>query len=90
MLHGPHTYAKASNMAKATMCAYSYSDHSLPHWKFLLRWCADCPRINIPEQETYIQYSYTTPSIRFHVYHIIAHFTDHGKIILKDNKIYHM
>ena len=27
MPHGPHIYSKASNMAKATMCAYPYSDN---------------------------------------------------------------
>ena len=26
------------------------SDHTLPHWKFLLRCCADCLCINIPDQ----------------------------------------
>ena len=31
--HGRHIYAKAYDMAQATMCAYPQSDHSLPHWK---------------------------------------------------------
>ena len=33
MPHGRHTYAKAYDIAKETMCAYSQSDHALPHWK---------------------------------------------------------
>ena len=51
MPHGRHIYAKSYDMAEATMFAYSQSDHVLPHWKFVLRCCAQCPRINIPEQE---------------------------------------
>ena len=31
MPHGRHIYAKSYDMAKATMCAYSQSDHALPH-----------------------------------------------------------
>ena len=31
MPHGRHIYAKAFDMAKATMCANSHSDHALPH-----------------------------------------------------------
>ena len=35
--HGNHIYAKASDMANATMCKYPQSEHSLPHWKCVLR-----------------------------------------------------
>ena len=31
MPHGRHIYAKSYDMAKATMCANPYSDHTLPH-----------------------------------------------------------
>ena len=34
------------------------------------------------------QYEETTPSIRFHVYHIIARCTAHGRILLKDKKYF--
>ena len=51
MPHGRHIYAKAPDMAHATMFTYPQSDHALPHWKFVLRCCADCPCINIPDQE---------------------------------------
>ena len=56
MPHGRHIYAKVSDMKKATMCTYPQSDHALPHWICVLRCCADCPRINLPDQETDIQY----------------------------------
>ena len=72
MPHGRHVYAKSYDMAKATMCAYPYSDHALPHWKCVLQCCANCTSVNIPDQETDDQYSNTSPSIRFHIYHIIA------------------
>ena len=34
------------------MCAYPHSDHALPHWKCILLFCADCPCINLSDQET--------------------------------------
>ena len=85
--HGRHIYAKASDMAHATMCAYPKSYHALPHRKCVLRCCADCPCINLPDQETYNQHSETTPSILFHVYHIIANCPYFGRIPFKDKKI---
>ena len=74
-------------MANATMCAYPHYDNALSHWKCVLRCCADCPCINLPDQETNQKHEETTPSIRFHIYHIIARCTAHGRIPLKDNKI---
>ena len=50
--HGRHIYSKASDMANATMCAYPQSDHELPHWECVLRCCAECSHINLPDQET--------------------------------------
>ena len=52
MPHGCHIYAKAFDVAKATMCKYTQSDHALPHCKCVLKWCAEFPYINIPDQET--------------------------------------
>ena len=52
MPHGCHIFTKASDMENATMCTYPQSDHALPHWKCVLRCCADFPCINIPDQET--------------------------------------
>ena len=86
MPHGRNIYAKAYDMEKATICAYSQSDHVLPHWKFLLRYCAKFPRINLPDQEIDDRYPNTSPSIRFHIYHMIARCTKHGSLLLSDKK----
>ena len=80
MPHGSHIYAKASDMANATMCAYPQSENSLPHWKYVLQCCADCPCINIPDQEITKKYDKTTPTIRFHIYHIIGRCAIHGRL----------
>ena len=90
MPHGHHMYAKESDMEKATIFTYPHSDHALPHWKCVLRCCADCPYINLTDQETNKKHEETTHSIRFHIYHIIGHCTSHGRIPLKDKKMLHM
>ena len=87
MPHGRHISAKASGMEKSTICAYPQSDHTLPQWKCVLRCCSECLCINISDQETDKHYSETTPSIRFYIYHIIAHCNAHSRIPLKDKKI---
>ena len=56
MQNGRHIYAKAYDTTKATMCAYAQYDHVLTHWKGVLRCCANCPCIKIPDQETDNQY----------------------------------
>ena len=68
------------------MCAYSQPDHALPHWKCVLRFCAKCPGINLPDQEIDYQYPNTSPSIRFKIYHLIARCTKHGRLPLTDKK----
>ena len=87
MPHGRHIYAKAYDMAKATMCSYPQSKHALPHWKCVLRCCAKCTSVNLPDQEKYAQYPDTSPSICFQIYHIIVSCTTHGRIPLTDKKI---
>ena len=87
MTHGHHIYTKAPDMEKATMCAYTQSYHALPHCKCVMQCCAKFPSINIPDQETDDQYSNTSPSISFHIYHIIARCKTHGRILLTDKKI---
>ena len=52
MPHGRRLYAKASDIVKATMCTYPQTEHALPQWKCVFCCCADCPCINIPDQET--------------------------------------
>ena len=90
MPHGRHIYAKASDMAKDKICTHPQSDHAIPHCKCVLQCCADYPCINLPDQEKDNQYSETTPSIRFHIYHIIARCTAHGRIKLKYKKLCYM
>ena len=69
--NGRHIYTKTSDMENATMCTYPQSDHALPHWKCVLRCCAECTHINLTDQEK-IKTRRKTPSIRFHIYHIIG------------------
>ena len=87
MPHGHHIYTKAYEMTKATTCAYPRSDHDFPHCKFVLRFCTNFPCINILDQETDNRNSGTTPSIWFHICHIIASWNAHSIIPMKDNKI---
>ena len=70
------------------MCAYSQSDHFLSHWKCVLRCCAKCPSINLPDQETDDQHPNTSPSIRFHIYHLIVRYTKYSRITLIDKKVF--
>ena len=88
--HGRHIYSKAYDMEQANMCAYPHSYHEITHRKCVLRCCADCPCINLPYQEIDNHNSYTTPSIRLHIYNIIGRCTFHGRITLKDKKICYM
>ena len=62
-------------------------DHALPYWKCVMRCCAKFPSINIPDQETDDQYSNTSPSIHFHIYHIIACCTTYIRLLLNYRKI---
>ena len=90
MPHGIHIYAKASDMANAKMCTYPQSEHSLPHWKCVLRCCAECTCINITDQEKNEKNDETTPTIRFHIYHIIGRCTTNGRVELIDKNICYM
>ena len=90
MPHVRHIYSKVYDMSQVKMCTYPQSDHALPHWKCVLRCCAEFPCINLPDQEMDNQNSDTTPSIRFHIYHIISHCTSCGTIPLKDKKMCYM
>ena len=65
MPHCRHIYAKTSDMAKATVCTYTQSDHALPHCKCVLRCCADFPCINLTEQETYKNMKKKHPQLGF-------------------------
>ena len=56
MSNGRHIYSKASDMVKAKMCAYPQPDHALTQWKCVFQCCANCPCMNLPDQETGNQY----------------------------------
>ena len=86
MSHGCHIYAKSYDMAKATMCVYSQSDHALPHWKCVQLCCAKCPGNNLPDQETDDKHRNPSTSIIFHIYHMIARCTKHVRLPLTDNE----
>ena len=45
-----------------------------------------CPSINLTVQERYDQYPDTSPSIIFHIYHLIARGSKNGRLPLTDNK----
>ena len=85
MPHERHIYANSSDMEKATICTYPQSDHALPNWKCVLRCCAECTNINLPDQGTNKKHEETTP-----IYHIIGRCTAHCRILLKDKKICYM
>ena len=74
-------------MAKSKICAYPQLDNALTKWKCVLRFCSKFPIIHLPYQETYDQYSNTIPSIHFHIYHLIARCTTHGRLPLNEKKI---
>ena len=72
MPHGRHIYTKAYDKENSTKYAKSQSDNALPHWKCVLRCCAQFPSIHIPDQETDDNHPNPSPSIRFHIYHQIT------------------
>ena len=85
MTHGRHIYVTASDMVMAKMCSYPPSQHELPHWKCVLHCCANCPCINLPDQESDMYRSNTSPSINFHIYHLVERCTVHGRLPLDEH-----
>ena len=81
MPHGRHIYAKAYDMVKAKMCDILQSYNELPNWICVLQCCAKCPRIKLPDQETDDHYPDTSTSSSFHIYHITARCTKHGRLL---------
>ena len=88
MTHGRHIYSTSAYMDMAIMCAYPPSQHILPHLKCVLRCCSNCPRIYIPHQESGRNYFNAYPSIRFHIYHLIAQCTFHGRLPLDEKNFF--
>ena len=88
MPHGRQIYAKVYDMEKQKMCVYPQTDHALPHRKCVMQCCAKYPNVNLHDQETDYQYSNAIPSVRFHIYHLIARCTTHGRLLLTDKNIF--
>ena len=86
MPHRRHIYPKEYDMSKATMCVNSQYDHALTHCKCVLRCCSHCPSINITDQEIDDKHPNPSPSIRFHVYHLIARCKIHVRLPLTNKK----
>ena len=46
-----HIFHTKFDITVATMFSYPSSKYALPHWKFVLCCCAQCPRIDITSPE---------------------------------------
>ena len=71
MPHVCRGYQTASYMAMDIMCAYHPSQYALAHWKFVLLYCVNLPRIDLPSQELDNHHSSIFSTIRFRFYHLI-------------------
>ena len=49
MKHGKHMFQTAYGIAMEKMCAYQSSNYALPHWKCVLRFCAQRTQIYLPK-----------------------------------------
>ena len=87
MPHGRHIYAKAYDMARATMCEYSQSYKFQYTFPVCIEICAKFPSIHLPDQEIDDQYPDTSPVVRLHIYCLIARCTKHGRLPITDKKM---
>ena len=51
MTHVKHVFQTSSDTTITPMYAYPSSNYTLPHWKGVLCFRAQCPRIDIPSKE---------------------------------------
>ena len=79
ILHGHHIYQTSPDMAISIMCDYPPSYNLLMHWKCVLCCCSNLPHIDLSGQESDRHNYNKSPTIKFHVYHLIAHCTVHGR-----------
>ena len=86
MPHGRHIYVTEAYMAMDKMCAYPPYQHAFPYFKCVLLCCSNCPCIDLSYQESDRYRSNTYTSIRFHIYHLISHFTVHGRRPVNESK----
>ena len=88
MPHGIHIYETASDTDMDTMCVYPLFQHTFTHWKCVLRFCENCPYIDLSDQDSDRHNSKTSPSTRFRIYPLIENCTLYGRIPLDEDKIY--
>ena len=51
MSHGKHIFETAYDMAMVEMCEYPSSKYEISHWKCVLHFCSQFPRIDLPSPE---------------------------------------
>ena len=68
------------------MCAYPSSKYVLPYWKYVLSYCAYCPRIYLPSTESDQHKSNFTRTMRCNVYQHITCCTVRGRRPFNENK----
>ena len=86
MQHGNHKFNTAFEMAMATICAFSPSKYTLPHWKCVFLCCVKYPHIDLPSPESDQHNFNASPTICFHAYHLIARCDVHGRGPFYENK----
>ena len=79
-------FQTASYMAMTTIFSYPSYNYALPHWKYVLRCCEKCPRIDLPSPESDHHNSNVSPRISFRVYQHIARCNVYGRRPFNENK----
>ena len=72
-------------MDMATMCIYPPYQHALPHWKCVLRYCANYLHIDNTGQESDRHHYSTSPSINLNIYNLIARCTVYGRLPIDEH-----
>ena len=88
--HERHIYATAADFSIAKIYACPPSQHAFPHFKCVLHFCYNFPRIDIPDQESDRHHSNASPPIRFRIYHLIAGFKVHVSCPLDERGIFRL
>ena len=86
MPNGNNMSKTAYNIEMATMCVYTSSKYALPHFKCVLRCCAQCSWIGIPSPESDHHNSNFIPIICFCVYQHIEHCTVYDRRPFNEKK----
>ena len=66
IMNSCNLYQTLYYMSMATMCAYTPSQHAVPHQKFVLCFCKNFPHIDLPSQYLDQHHSNTCPTICSH------------------------